>query len=92
MRTTVTIDPDVEQLLKDFMHRHRTSFKAALNEAVRRGMAEAAPEDPKLYQVEATDLGLRDGIDPSRLTDFADDLDAERFQRISSDLQAQLRP
>ena len=38
MRTTVTLDADVEKLLRDSMHRERKSFKRALNEALRRGL------------------------------------------------------
>ncbi len=39
MRTTVTLDPDVEALLRKAMHERGLSFKAALNEAVRAGLA-----------------------------------------------------
>lgn len=37
MRTTVTLDPDVERLLRDAMRRRDVSFKQALNDAVRQG-------------------------------------------------------
>ena len=39
MRTTVTLDPDVERLIKDAMRESGLSFKQALNEALRRGLA-----------------------------------------------------
>lgn len=38
MRTTVTLDPDVAQAINRLMHDRRLSFKAAINEAVRRGL------------------------------------------------------
>ena len=38
MRTTVTLDPDVEALLQKRMRERRISFKEALNEAVRSGL------------------------------------------------------
>jgi len=38
MRTTVTLDPDVERLLKTAMRERGTSFKQALNQAVRDGL------------------------------------------------------
>ena len=38
MRTTVTLDPDVERLIRDAMRERAISFKAALNEAVRIGL------------------------------------------------------
>ncbi|MBI5283056.1 MAG: antitoxin [Candidatus Solibacter usitatus] len=39
MRTTVTLDPDVKALLDCAVRERGISFKAALNEAVRRGLA-----------------------------------------------------
>lgn len=38
MRTTVTLDPDVENLLKDRMKERGISFKEALNDAARSGL------------------------------------------------------
>lgn len=38
MRTTVTLDPDVDQLIKASMKERGLSFKAALNAAVRAGL------------------------------------------------------
>ena len=38
MRTTVTLDPDVERLLRDAMRERAISFKEALNEAARIGL------------------------------------------------------
>ena len=37
MRTPVTLDPDVEQLLRTTMRERGISFKEAVNEAVRNG-------------------------------------------------------
>lgn len=39
MRTTVTLDPDVEALIKRSMRERGLTFKQALNEAVRAGAA-----------------------------------------------------
>jgi len=38
MRTTVTIDPDTEALLKEEVRRTGRSFKVVLNESVRRSL------------------------------------------------------
>lgn len=43
MRTTVTLDPDVERLLKQVAHERGVSFKQALNDSVRAG---ALPKRP----------------------------------------------
>lgn len=39
MRTTVTLDADVEELLRRAMRERGVSFKQAINEAIRAGMA-----------------------------------------------------
>ena len=44
MRTTVTLDPDVEALLKRAMRKRGISFKAALNQAIREGLSRAVPK------------------------------------------------
>jgi hypothetical protein len=38
MRTTVTLDPDVEALLRQAMAEKGLTFKQALNDAIRRGI------------------------------------------------------
>ena len=38
MRTTVTLDPDVERLIRGAMRERGVSFKEALNEAIRTGL------------------------------------------------------
>lgn len=38
MRTTVTLDPDVERSIRDVMRERGISFKEALNEAARIGL------------------------------------------------------
>jgi len=44
MRTTVTIDPDTEALLKAEVARSGLSFKQVLNAAIRRALAPAPAE------------------------------------------------
>lgn len=43
MRTTVTLDPDTRRLVERLMGERDLSFKAALNEAIRRGLAPRRP-------------------------------------------------
>ena len=38
MRTTVTLDPDVQSLLKDAAHRSGKPYKVTLNDAIRAGL------------------------------------------------------
>ena len=88
MRTTVTIDPDVQQLLQDAMQRSRQSFKETLNQAIRRGLADMVPQgDEPPFQVDARPLGLRAGIDPARLNQLNDDLEADAFLALTPQLR-----
>ena len=41
MRTTVTLDPDAEQLVKQAMKDRGLSFKEVVNEAIRSGLGSA---------------------------------------------------
>jgi hypothetical protein len=81
MRTTVTLDPDVESFLKEESHRTRRSFKKVLNEAVRSALRPPARELPKLLPPRP--LGLAPGIDPRRLSGLADEMEAETFLKIA---------
>jgi hypothetical protein len=92
MRTTVTLDPDVEQLLRHATHGSQQKFKTALNDAIRRGLAHhAAPATGKRFVVEARPMGLRTGLDPARLHDLADDLEAEAFAATTRRLHRALK-
>jgi hypothetical protein len=86
-RTTVTLDPDVEQLLRDAMQRRRQSFKEALNQAVRNGLADQPPTEREgPFRLRARALGLRAGIDAGRLNQLADDLEVDAFLALSEEL------
>jgi len=50
MRTTVTLDPDVERLIKDAMRERAISFKEALNQAARSGLCGKESKRPKFVQ------------------------------------------
>ena len=44
MRTTVTLEPDVEALVRAYMRDHDVSFKVAVNAAIRAGLGERRGE------------------------------------------------
>jgi hypothetical protein len=83
MRTTVTIDPDVEQLLRDAMHANRMSFKNTLNNAIRHGLAGVVPSDEAPFKVKARPMGLRTGIDPARLNQLYDEMEVDAFLNVA---------
>jgi hypothetical protein len=88
VRTTVTLDPDVERMLKERVRVSRKSFKQVLNNAVREGLRKEMPPGARpRFVVKARPMFLRAGIDPARLSEIADDLEVEAFLRTSQRLQ-----
>lgn len=76
MRTTVTLDPDVERLLADAVHRERRPFKQVVNDALRRGLApQAAPRTAKPVRIVPHRARLRPGLDPLGFNRLADELE-----------------
>jgi predicted transcriptional regulator len=93
MRTTVTLDPDVERLLKNEAHARGQSFKIALNEAVRQAFRPklAPPHKRKPFVVKARPMGLRAGIDPARLGELADEMETDAFLATTKRLRGKRR-
>ena len=80
MRTTVTLDPYVVEELKAYAHRRNLSFKAALNSAVRAGIA-AERGGAKPYKMPTWPLGLRPDVDWTHALRLADSLEDEEIIR-----------
>lgn len=71
MRTTVTLDDDVDALIRKEMRRTGKGFKQALNDALREGLAqrgEAARVEP--FVVEPRALGVSPGLDHSSVSEL----------------------
>jgi hypothetical protein len=82
MRTTVTLEQDLADRLKEYAHRRRTSFKVALNTLLRRGLAaQNAPSPGRRFAVEPHSGRLQPGLDPGKLNQLVDRLEAEDFVR-----------
>ena len=81
MRTTLTIDDDVAQMLKDLSRERGTSFRSVVNDVLRRGLStgEKPPGDRERFQVKSARRGFRAGIDPLKLNQLVDELESERF-------------
>ncbi|MGH9280405.1 MAG: antitoxin [Acidimicrobiales bacterium] len=56
MRTTVTLDPDTEALIRKRMQVQGVSFKQAINDAIREGLA--SPTRRARFRTRTADLGL----------------------------------
>ncbi len=88
MRTTVTLDADVEALIRDQVRKTKRPFKFVLNNALRTALrASAASPPPAPFQVEARPLGLLPGQDPRGLAKAADDLEADAFLNLTRRLE-----
>lgn len=84
MRTTLTLDPDVERLVRDAMHRQRRSMKEIVNDGLRQGLT--PPDRPRRrYRLVAHRSELRAGFDRSSLNRLADEVEDEVLaERLAS--------
>ncbi len=73
MRTTLTLDPDVAQLLKAGAHRQRKAFKEVVNDAIRRGLSPRSGS--RLKPPGAPQTRLLPGIDLAGFNQLADELE-----------------
>lgn len=79
MRTTLTLDPDVADQLKERAKREGKSFKDLVNEYLRRGMS-APSSDPAgrpVFRVVPHRGGFRPGVDWTKLNQLADELETD---------------
>lgn len=77
MRTTVTLDPDTEALIRKRMRERRVSFKQALNDAIRDGLA---PRAYNPFQTPTSDMGLP-AVNLDRALALAAELEDEELVR-----------
>ncbi|MBM3674540.1 MAG: ribbon-helix-helix protein, CopG family [Actinobacteria bacterium] len=80
MRTTVTLDPDTEALVKELMQREGLSFKEAVNRAIRAGLTPAAGRRARFRQ-RSFAMGERAGIDYDRALQLAGRLEDDEIAR-----------
>lgn len=80
MRTTLTLDDDLAEKLQDLARRSKSSFRATVNEVLRRGLTaqarSAGEESP--FRLEPFRSAFRAGIDPMRLNQLSDDLETDQ--------------
>jgi hypothetical protein len=80
MRTTLTIDDDLAGLLKRRARELGLPFKEVVNRAIRAGLGEQAlPRRSDVPKTIAHSFGFRPGIDPDKLNQLADELEAEAY-------------
>ncbi len=83
MRTTLTLDPDLAAKLRTLARERQISFKAAVNAALRRGLADEGAARRAAFAVDPHSLGLRPGIELDRALTLAGELeDAETVRKL----------
>ncbi len=76
VRTTLTLDPDVAQLVDEAIHRGRTSMKQVINDALRRALSQP-PSRREPYHLPAHEATLQPGFDLAGFNRLADELEDE---------------
>ena len=81
MRTTLTIDDDLATALKALARDSGKTFKAVVNEVMRRGLmtGEKPEPDREPFIVESVRCGFLPGVDPLKLNQLVDELEMEEF-------------
>ena len=79
MRTTLTLDDDVADFLREQARLQDRPFKQVVNDTLRRGMSPAVREERAAYRVRPLPGGFRPGVDPLKLNQLNDELETQDF-------------
>jgi hypothetical protein len=81
MRTTLTIDDDLAEILHKKAGEQGHSFKSVVNDLLRAGIAAGGETPPPHTPVKviAKPLGLKPGYDSGKFNQLADELEVEAF-------------
>jgi hypothetical protein len=80
VRTTVAIDDDLFDKLKEAATKRRQPFTRIVNEMLRRGLSGQHPRRTHRapFRVQTFNSAFRPGVDPLRLNQLVDDLEVRR--------------
>jgi hypothetical protein len=81
MRTTVTLDPDVERLIRDVMRERAISFKEALNNAARVGLRGEEPKPSRKFVQKTFPMGEGQEFRWDKALAVADSIEDEELNR-----------
>lgn len=88
----MTLDRDVERILRETAVRTHKPFKKVLNETLRAGIEHAAGiGQAEPFVLRTRPMGLRAGYDPAGFNRLADDLEAEAFLETTRKLMERSR-
>ena len=81
MRTTVTLDPDVEKMLQNAIRERGVSFKQALNEAIRSGLTRGKQSRTARFVQKSYHLGPAPNFRWDKALAMADAMEDEEISR-----------
>ena len=82
MRSTLSLDPDVAQLLQEAMARSKKPYKTVVNDALRRGLSALQVQKRSAFKVEAFAMGWDATLDPAGFNRLVDELAVEDFLAV----------
>ena len=81
MRTTLTLESDVAQRIRNIMAEKKLTLKRVVNDALRAGLSTRKKERVMPFRVKPHAFGFKPGIDPDKLNQLLDQLEAEEFSK-----------
>ena len=90
MRTPLTLDDDLAAVLKERARCLDEPFRKVVNDTLRRGLSPALPEPETAYRVRPHESAFRPGVDPRRLNQLNDSLEAARFAGLPDEGSSQI--
>jgi len=81
MRTTVTLDPDVEALIRKVMRERGLTFKETLNSALRAGLSGTPGAAAKPFRQKTYAMGFRPEVGLDKALSLAAELEDEEIAR-----------
>lgn len=81
MRTTLTIDNDIADSLKEQARLQNRPFKQVVNDALRRGLSQAAKGKRRPFRIKPLAGGFLPGIDPLKIKEINAELELQELMR-----------
>ena len=84
MRTTLAIDDDIANAMRERARVLDKPFKRVVNDTLRRGLSHAAKEPQPPYRIVLNHSGFVPGVDPLKQSQLNDEIEVEDFLRRES--------
>jgi hypothetical protein len=81
VRTTVALDPDTERIIRNIMRERGISFKQALNDAIRAGLAPTKRNSTRRFTQKTYSLGAEQNFRWDKALTAADAVEDEELSR-----------